>query len=110
MVAVTFHFAPVNLFLSGVLLRSWLSHCPGFNNDQTTRLLFETNVTKWPLGMVSRRFIVLQDRLAQLRRHFGWITQSHPSFWCSNVSYYTVGTFKLILVHLNIHAVSVTRL
>ena len=48
---VRFYFAPVTFLLSAVLLRSWLSYCPGFDNDQTTCLLFETNVTKRPLGI-----------------------------------------------------------
>ena len=49
--AVMFYFAPVTFLLSAVLLRSWLSYCPGFDNDQTTCLLFETNVSKLPLGI-----------------------------------------------------------
>ena len=38
-------------FFSAILLCSWLLQCSRFNNDQTTRLLFETNVTKWPTGI-----------------------------------------------------------
>ena len=47
--AVRFYLAPVTFLLSAVLLRSWLLYCSGFDNDQTTRSLFETNVTKRPL-------------------------------------------------------------
>ena len=65
------HFAPVTVFLSAVLLRSWLSHWAGFNNDQTTRLLFETNVTKWPLN------IVLEASHRTTRPHFGSLKVLH---------------------------------
>lgn len=63
----------VTLFLFAALLRSRLSHCPGFNKakGQTTRLSLETNDTakmdslNWP-GSVSPH-----HKFVSLSRHFG---------------------------------------
>ena len=41
--AATFYFVPVIPLLFAVLIRSWPLNCPGSNDEQTSRWLFELN-------------------------------------------------------------------